>query len=223
MLVKTLQQQFQNIYQLPQDLSIEDFLINQEAFDTIKEKQCVFPSIEHPKGYMLLFTEDDELHVGIYLHNHVIDNLQRYNPLLGLHEKNIYDFCIMTEEVSHFLYTTWKARHDIQMTKLEIELQAEVDKFILCTLYSAQQQGKTDSLSLIELLFESYHFERNLSEESQKRYQTASRLARHYCHFLDRHYINDNHIPQLIEEIRQFYRFSQTDKISHINRTSFYQ
>ena len=28
---------------------------------------------------------------------------------------------------------------------------------------------------------------------------------------------------KMIEEIRQFYRFSQADKISHINRTSFYQ
>jgi hypothetical protein len=223
MLVKTLQQQFQNIYQLPQDLSIEDYLINQETLDTMEEKQCVLPSIAQHKGYMLLLTEGDELHVGIYLHNHVIENLRRYNPLLGLHEKNIYDFCIMTEEVSHFLYTTWKARHDIQMTKLEIELQAEVDKFILCTLYRAQHQVKTDSRPLIDLLFEDYHFEVNLSEESKTRYHTASKLARHYCHFLDRHYINANHIPQMIEEIRQFYRFSQTDKISHINRTSFYQ
>ena len=124
---------------------------------------------------MLFLTEDDELHVGIYLHNHVIDNLRSYNPLLGLHKKNINDFCIMIEEVSHFLYTTWKARHDIQITQLEIELQAEVDKFILCTLYSAQQQRKTDSLPLIELLFEDFHFEENLSEESRKRYlQPAS-------------------------------------------------
>ena len=223
MLVKTLQQQFQSIYQLPQYLSIEDFLINPETLDTMKEQQCVLPSIAPHKGYMLLFTEDDELHVGIYLHSNVIDNLRRYNPLLGLHEKNIDDFCIMTEEVSHFLYTTWKARHDIQMTKLEIELQAEVDKFILCTLYRAQHQDKTDSLPLIDLLFEGYHFEENLSEESKARYHTASKLARHYCHFLDRHYINDNHIPQMIEEIRQFYRFSQTEKISHINHTSLYQ
>lgn len=223
MLVKTLQQQMQHIYQLPQDLSIEDFLIDQETLHTMKEKKCVIPSIPQQKGYMLLFTEGNELHVGIYLHNHVIDNLRRYNPLLGLHEKNIYDFCIVTEEVSHFLYTTWKAQHDIQMTKLEIELQAEVDKFILCTLYRAQHQDKTDSRSLIELLFGDYHFEENLSEESKRRYHTANNLALHYCHFLDRHYINDNHIPQMIEEIRQFYRFSQTDKISHINRTSFYQ
>ena len=223
MLVKTVQQQFQSIYQLPHDLSIEDFLINQETFETVQEKQCDLLSTIHHRGFMLLFTEGDELHVGIFLHNKLIDNLHKHNPLLGLHEKNIDDFCIMIEEVSHFLYTTWKARHDIKMTKLEIELQAEVDKFVLCSLYRAQHPDPTHRLSLMELLFEGYHFEKSLSEESKQRYQTASSLARHYCHFLDRHYMNDNHIPQMIKEIRQFYRFSQTEKISHINRTSFYQ
>ena len=99
MLVKTVQQQIQHIYQLPQDLSIEDFLINPETLDTMKERQCVLPSIAPHKGYMLLFTEDDELHVGIYLHSNVIDNLRRYNPLLGLHEKNIDDFCLHFELV----------------------------------------------------------------------------------------------------------------------------
>jgi hypothetical protein len=216
----TVQQQFQSIYQLPQDLSIEDYLINQETLDTMREEQCDLLSTAHHRGFMLLLTEGDELQVGIYLHNQLINNLRRHNPLQGLHEKNIGDFCIMIEEVSHFLYTTWKARHDIKMTRLEIELQAEVDKFVLCSLYCAQHPDSTYSLPLMELLFEGYHFEKNLSEESRQRYHTASRLARHYCHFLDRNYIKDNHLPQMIKEIRQFYRFSQTDKISHITRTS---
>jgi hypothetical protein len=220
MLVTIVQQQFQNIYQLPHDLSIEDFLINQEALETVQEKQCALLSTAHHRGFMLLFSEGNELHVGIYLHNQLLDNLRKHNPLFGLHEKNIGDFCIMIEEVSHFLYTTWRAQHDIRMTKLEIELQAEVDKFVLCSLYRAQHPESLDRLPLIELLFESYHFEKNLPEESQQRYHTASRLASHYCHFLNRHFINDNHIPQMIKEIRQFYRYSQTDKISHINRTS---
>ena len=221
MLAATVQQQFQSIYHLPHDLSIEDFLINQETLETLQEERCDLISTEHHRGFMLLFTQGDELQVGIYLHNQLIDNLHRHNPLLKLDEKNIGDFCIMIEEVSHFLYTTWKAQHDIKMTRLEIELQAEVDKFILCSLYGAQHPDPTYRLPLMELLFEGYHFEKNLSEESQQRYHTASRLARHYCHFLERHYINDNNIPQMIKEIRQFYRFSQTDKISHINRTSF--
>ncbi len=218
MLVKTLQKQFESIYQIPLSLSIEDFLIDQETLNYIKRKHCRLLSKCSNKGLMLLSIEKDELCVGIYLHEQVIKTLHRYNPLLGLHEKNIYDFCIMVEEVSHFLYTTWKAQLDRQITELEIELQAEIDKFIFCTLYFLNQRNYHTVLDLKKLLFDAFHFDNNISEESKDRYLTASTFARHYCHFLERHYITGNHFPQLLEEIRRFYRLSQTEKISHINR-----
>jgi hypothetical protein len=221
MLVNTLQQQFETIYHVTQELSIEDFLINQDTLAHLKEKQLPLQSSSHQKGLMLLFPEGDELHVALYINDQVINNLRIYNPLLGLHEKNIHDFCIMVEEVSHFLYTTWKARQDMQMTRLEIELQGEIDKFILCTFYGSNSQVRTDRLPLKELLFETFRFEEDLPQEWIQRYTIASKLARNYCHFLENQFIKKNLLPQMIEEIRQFYRFSQTEKISHINRTAF--
>jgi hypothetical protein len=128
----------------------------------------------------------------------------------------------MVEEVSHFLYTTWKARQDMQITRLEIELQGEVDKFILCTFYASNSQLRPDRLPLKELLFETFRFEEDLPPEWIQRYTIASKLARNYCHFLENQFIKKNLLPQMIEEIRQFYRFSQTEKISHINRAAFY-
>jgi hypothetical protein len=222
MLVKTLQDQFETIYHVTQELSIEDFLINQDTLTHLKEKQPPFQSSSHQKGLMLLLPEGDELQVALYIHDQVINNLRIYNPLLGLHEKNIHDFCIMVEEVSHFLYTTWKARQDMQITRLEIELQGEVDKFILCTFYASNSQLRPDRLPLKELLFETFRFEEDLPQEWIQRYTIASKLARNYCHFLENHFIKKNLLPQMIEEIRQFYRFSQTEKISHINRAAFY-
>ena len=128
----------------------------------------------------------------------------------------------MVEEVSHFLYTTWKVRQNIQLTRLEIELQSEVDKFILCTFYASNSHLKPSRLPLKELLFETFRFEEDLPPEWIQRYTLASRLACHYCHFLETRFIKKNLLPQMIEEIRQFYRFSQTEKISHINRAALY-
>lgn len=223
MLLKKIQQQFEAIYQLPQDLSIEDFLINQETLEKLKEQQYNLPNIRNHKGLMLLFPEENELRMAVYLHDHVISNLLKYNPFWGLNEKNIRAFCIMAEEVSHFLYTTWKARHSIQITRLELELQAEVDKFIICTLYCLNQETQVNRLSLKELLFETFSLEKDLSLESQNRYSTASKLALHYCHFLENHFIKKTLLSQMMEEIRRFYRLGQTDKISRINRTIFFQ
>jgi len=222
MLVKTLQHQFETIYHVTQELSIEDFLISQDTLAHLKEKQLPLQSTPHQKGLMVLVPEGDELHVALYIHDQVIHNLRIYNPLLGLHEKNIHDFCVMVEEVSHFLYTTWKAGQDMQMTRLEIELQGEVDKFVLCTFYGSNSQLTTGRLPLKELLFETFRFEEDLPQELIQRYTIASKLARNYCHFLENQFIKKNLLPQMIEEIRQFYRFSQTEKISHINRATLY-
>lgn len=222
MLINTIQQQLQTIYQLPQDLSIEDFLINQETLEKLKKQPCHLPSTLNHKGLMLLFPEEDELSLAIYLNDQVLHNLHRHDPFLGLNEKNILDFCIMAEEVSHFIYATWKARHSIQITKLELELQAEVDKFVLCTLYCTHHETGINSLSLKELLFETFSIEKELPVESRNRYSTASKLALHYCHFLERNFIKKDHLPKMMEELRRFYRHGQTGKISHINHTVFY-
>jgi len=222
MLLKKIQKQLETIYQLPGDLSIVDFLINQEVLEKLKEKQHHLTNIHNRKGLMLLFPEGGELRLAIYLHDQVLNNLHRHNPFLGLNEQNIHDFCIMTEEVSHFLYTIWRVRHRIQMTKLELELQAEVDKFIICNLYRLNHETHFNSLFLKQLLFETFSLEKDLTSESKNRYSTANKFALHYCHFLENHFIKKALFLQMFEEIRRFYRLGQTDKISHINRTIFY-
>lgn len=221
MLLNTVQQQFETIYQLSPYLSIEDFLINQEALEKIKGEKNHHLTTLNLKGLMLLLPEEDELSLAIYLNHQVMNNLCKYSPSQGLHEKNIHDFCIMAEEVSHFLYITWKAQHSIQITHLELELQAEVDKFIICHFYGLNGEDRFNRLPLKELLFETFSLEKNLSKESKNRYDTASKLAHHYCHFLENHFIKKDHLRQMMGEIRRFYRLSQTDKISHINHKVF--
>ncbi len=167
MLLTTVQEQFEKIYQLPQYLSIEDFLINQETLEKLKGEQSNHLTTLNLKGLMLLLPEEDELSLAIYLNDQVMNNLRKYSPSQGLNERNINDFCIMAEEVSHFLYITWKAQHSIQITNLELEIQAEVDKFIICTFYCSNCEDRFNRLPLKELLFETFSLEKNLSKESK--------------------------------------------------------
>ena len=60
----------------------------------------------------------------------------------------------------------------------------------------------------------------NLS--NNKKYFTYNRFNIKNINFLENQFIKKNLLPQMIEEIRQFYRFSQTEKISHIYRSAFY-
>jgi hypothetical protein len=220
MLLKKIQQQFEAIYRLPPLLSIEDFLISQETLEQLAAQKQNLPLTR--RGMMLLLPERDEMRVAIYLHNQVMDNLYTYNPFIGLNENNIQAFCIAVEEVSHFLYTTWKVQQSLPITTLELELQAEVDTFILCTLYHLSHGSAIFCSSLMEFLFDSFHVAHDLPSESQHRYSTANTLVRHYCYFLDDRFIKKSLFPLMMAEIRKFYRLGQTDKISHINRTVFY-
>jgi hypothetical protein len=219
MILTTVQQQFECLYQLPQHRTIEDFLINQEMLITLQAGWRQGPAPDQCRGMLLLSPQHDALGVAVYLDDRVLNNLAVHDPRSGLHANNLHDFCTMVEEVSHFLYVTWKAGNNRQMTRLELELQAEVDKFIFCSFYGAHQHNPGSGIPLKELLFETFTLQPHLPHESRKRYLTASKLALHYCHFLERRYMGKALLRRMLGEIRQFYRFGQADKISHINRS----
>ena len=44
-------------------------------------------------------------------------------------------FCLALEGVSHFLYLIWNASFDRSVTLLEMELQAEIDKFVMLGIF----------------------------------------------------------------------------------------
>ncbi len=114
----------------------------------------------------------------------------------------------VAEGVSHFIYLVERARTSLPVTKLELELQAEVDKFVLslgfCT-ESAQQ--------LLERLFDSPHFLDPEDSEAGERYRLAHHLA---ARFVSR-VIVANDRDRARERLRSFYRAGQAEKIRLAN------
>src|SRR5437762_13493477 len=53
------------------------------------------------------------------------------DPLRRLHAGNLADCWTALEGVSHFLYLAWNAGHDRPVSLLELEMQAEVDKYVV--------------------------------------------------------------------------------------------
>ena len=62
--------------------------------------------------------------------------LERSNAaiLTRLDADNLEDFWTAFEGVSHFTYYAWNAQREKRVTLLEMELQAEVDKYVATTL-----------------------------------------------------------------------------------------
>ena len=72
----------------------------------------------------------DELALSLYLDPALLARLARADPLGRLHAGNVADYWTALEGVSHFLYLAWNAGHDKPVSLLELEMQAEVDKYV---------------------------------------------------------------------------------------------
>ncbi len=109
----------------------------------------------------------------------------------------------VAEGVSHFIYLVERARVALPVTKLELELQAEVDKFVLL------HELLTDGAGLVESLFDSPRFLDDEGTESGERYRLAHRLA---ARFVSRAVVANDR-SRARERLCSFYRAGQTEKI----------
>ncbi len=201
-----IQRSLERTYDLVLPVQVEDYLMDGEAL----------AALDLSGDSLVLVQEGDTLDVGIYVEPPSLANLVRQNPFARLDGENLSDFCVVTEEVSHFLYVVWNALHARRITKLELELQAEVDKFVTVALCVAAQGGEVASDDLATRLFERYRLKDGLDDESRERYETANALAGRYCRSLARRYLKGGQLRPMMAELRRFYRLPQAGKLEAI-------
>jgi hypothetical protein len=113
----------------------------------------------------------------------------------------------LLEGVSHFVFLVERVRTGLPTTQLELELQAEVDKFVLLGL-----EPGGDPLSVRRLhrhLYENGRFLDPSGSEAGERYRLANDLAARFgARLLGRHASDARAL------LRRFYRAGQTDKIA---------
>ena len=195
--------------------NVNDFLISNHCLANSLDNGASNPKL---KEKLLLRQDKGELSLSLYLHNDVVESMVKDDPLQHLHEGNLEDFCLALEGVSHFLYLIWNASFDRSVTMLEMELQAEIDKFVMLVLCLEKQNRQVAPGQLRQLLFETVSFHADLSESERQRYREASKLAEKYCWQLESNYLNSQGRTELLQELRKFYRLTQEDKLRRINR-----
>jgi hypothetical protein len=164
----------------------------------------------------LVAQEGDEVSVGVVLDEATGRELEYRDPRVRLDSTNLGPFSTLTEEVSHFLYLLSRARSDRPVTRLELELQAEVDKYLVALFFLGLQNEGAASARLRALLFERYRLADGLSAESAERYHEATRLARRYCRWLEARYLRRPRLGDLAREARRFWRLGQREKLETI-------
>ena len=200
-----VQRRLESLYALEPETPVSDFLVPPDAAGRL------------PGGgsRTLVAQDGDEVNVGVVLDDSLSDSLARRDPRERLDGSNLGSFTTLTEEVSHFLYVLSRARLDRPVTQLELELQGEVDKYLVVLFCRGQADEGALSERLRQLLFTRYQLVAGLSAESRERYHEASRLANRYCGWLESRYLRGRR-DGLARETRRFWGLGQREKLETI-------
>jgi hypothetical protein len=202
------------LYGLDLDYHVDDFLI------TDRRLAGRLGASSHAVDEELLIVEEsEEASVSLFLEQGLVDRLTRDNPLDSLNERNLADFLIALEGVSHFTYFAFKASLDQSVTLLELELQAEVDKFVAAATL-LHSQGERVPAGLHHWLFTLPRLRHGLDAAAVERYESANHYAARYCSKLWPQIRSRARSQDVRDELRRFYRFPRELKIGHIEARS---
>ncbi len=155
---------------------------------------------------------DATVEVAVLLSPEVMRSLEGGHSALSRFD----GWCLALEGVSHFTLVAWRAAREHPVSQLELELQAEVDKFALGLL----QQGTTPGASRLHrrsralrtALWERGRFLDPPWTEAGQRYRAAHRMAARYAAGLERRHLRDGRLGSMVDELREFYRCPLEDK-----------
>ena len=214
MLLRDLQELLARLYDAPAEHDVYDFLITDAAHAAALQGSAQPPQTDEQ---LLVAEGEDGVQLGLYLDAAVLSRLVERCPLRALGEENLADYCTALEGVSHFHYFVWSARRQRTVSLLELELQAEVDKYASALRLTLSQREGRFPTDLFARLFEGVSFLPHLSDEERTRYEEAHRVAARFCRKLEERFLRPRRArPEaLLAELRAFYRLGRQAKLRH--------
>jgi hypothetical protein len=213
MVLRGLQTLLGRLYDVDLPYDVYDFLVTDRRAvgESTNERRVLDEEL-------LLAETADGAGVALYLDPEILSRLEAADPHHALTEDNLADYCTALEGVSHFVYSTWGLERDLPVSLLELETQAEVDKYAITVFLLAGQQGGGSYPAQVHArLFDRVKFDARLEPDQFERYRTAHALAAHYCRRLERRFVNRGmlKIEAMVRELRRFYRLRHAAKLRH--------
>jgi hypothetical protein len=216
MVLAGLQALLQKLYDVDFAHDVQDFLITDR--DTLKHVSRENEQRDLEEELLLgMSPEGDAAELGLYLDAELLRRLEQSNPMQALTEENIRDYCTALEGVSHFLYASWRLSADLPVSLLELETQAEVDKYAVTVFLMGLQQGGPYPREVHARLFDRVSFDVRLDAAQYERYRSAHLCAANFCRRLERRFVNRGvaKIEALVRELRKFYRLKDREKLRY--------
>jgi len=206
--LQRLQRGIETLYRLDGYADVHDFVLGESQ----REQMLADTAERRPREQLIVTHDDGEVGLGLFLAPEVLDNLEHHDPAEQLDHRNFGDFCLAIEGVSHFVYVSHCAASDRTVSALELELQAEVDKFAVC-LFSCKEPER-DVRQVHTQLFHSVQFDESLSGDELDRYRVANQSASRFTRTLERRLLATSRRTDVMQELRRFYRMPLADKLA---------
>jgi hypothetical protein len=204
-----------SIYDLHVECRVADFLVT--------DRQALPGECRDAPGDEQLFVTaaGDELCMSLYLDPRLLERLERRDPHEALDQGNVADCWTALEGVSHFLCVAHHAEHDRSVSRLTLELQAEIDKYVVSFLLLRRNDPGRFPAELHALLFRRTRIDPALAAGREPLYRRASRYAARFCSRLEpglRALCRREDGGAWLADLRRFYRLSDAGKLRHIER-----
>lgn len=164
---------------------------------------------------------DDQLYIGIYYSQWLIEELERHDPRRGVSNDNISQLIAFVEEINHALHAALNFQRGVREIHSEdyarnLELQSQVDTYLVLLLFigffrKTQKVSRADRRWLRFHLFSRNQPHRYADPNLRGRYMETGELAAHYTRCLDA--LNG---ARRVDEIRTFHALDYPQKKQRI-------
>ena len=207
--LRALQGGLEAMYRVSTSLDVVDFLVDEAG-------RRVFSADRAPGEQLFVREDPDGVSLSLFVDEGALGRLASHDPRLRLDERNLPDFLLALEGVSHFVYLAWRIQHERPVSAVELELQAEVDKFAVLLLVGWAQNGAPDG-ALRERLFRRIRYLPDLSTDERARYLLANEAANDYCRGLEHRFVRRGAADELLVELRRFYQQDLAGKLDRVS------
>lgn len=183
---------------------VRDFLV-----DDVEVATLLGEGARPSREWVLVRESGEHLDLAVYFQEADLRAVEARTPAEAVREA-LPAFCAITEGISHFLLLVQRAARDETVSLLELETQAEVDKYVTARLHVGPDPA------LRHRIFRSARLAEGLAEDERERYTEAGRLADRYCGRLER--LRD--VAGLLAELRSFYRRTGHARMEMLRRAA---
>lgn len=216
-LIEIVQGLIERTYDIEPGLDVTPFIIGDDGYRRFYGWDVLRQTVE--AGDHAARTLVRETHEGVraslYLPDELIRTLEAVPPQRGLCDANVDAFATLTEELDHLLLIAARARASRVLSMFELELHANVSKYLVLSRFLAGSAAVLDDSRRVWLrhhLFEKAEY-CDRDPRVRRRYRDAARWAVKLLGGLRR-----LAVPRRIDELRRFHAASATGKIEIIRR-----